>query len=239
MTTLALGALMAILAAPQEGGHGGGKPGHGEGHGHGGHAGHEGRDAHGNPEDLDRYIARMEEPERAAWQKPEEVVAALGLRPGDAACDVGAGPGYFTLRLARAVGPGGKVFAVDVAPEMIAALRERVARAGVGNVTPILARGDDALLPPGACDVVLIVDTFHHFPDGAAYLRSLRPRLKPGGRIVNVDFHKRELPVGPPLDHLVSREEFLAAALAAGLEVVEEADFLPYQYFLVLRPSGA
>lgn len=233
MHALAWGALMAILMAPQDGaggGQGGPGPGH---HSHGKHANH------GNPEDLQRYIARMEEPERAAWQKPDELVAALGLRPGDAACDVGAGPGYFTLRLARAVGPAGRVFAVDVVPEMLSALRERLERAGAGNVTPVLARAGDSHLPERACDVILVVDTFHHFPDGAAYLRSLLPRLKPGGRIVNVDFHKRELPVGPSIDHLVSREEFLAAARAAGLRLVEERDFLPYQYYLVLRPSGA
>jgi ubiquinone/menaquinone biosynthesis C-methylase UbiE len=211
---------MAILAAPHDG------------HGHGGK-----RDRHGNPDDLDGYIARMEDPDRDAWQKPDEVVRALGLRPGQVVCDVGAGPGYFTLRLARAVGPTGRVFAVDVVPEMIAALRQRLDRAGVGNVTPVLARCDDSLLPPEACDLVLVVDTFHHFPDGAAYLRSLVPRLRPGGRIVNVDFHKREMPVGPPVEHKVAREDFLAAARAAGLEVVEELDFLPYQYLLVLRPA--
>jgi len=217
--TLATGALMAILAAPHDGGHGK--------HRH-----------HGNPEDLDGYIAKMEAPDRADWQKPDEVVRALGLRPGDVACDVGAGPGYFTLRLARAVGPQGRVYAVDVVPEMIAALRERLREAGVGNVTPVLARDDDSLLPPQACDLVLVVDTFHHFPDGAAYLRSLLPRLRPGGRIVNVDFHRREMPVGPPLENKVAREDFLAAAQAAGLRVVEEKGFLPYQYFLVLRPSA-
>jgi ubiquinone/menaquinone biosynthesis C-methylase UbiE len=179
----------------------------------------------------------MEDPERASWQRPDEVVAALGLRPGDVACDVGAGPGYFTLRLSRAVGPGGRVWAVDVEPEMIAALRERLERAGARNVTPVLARADDPLLPPAACDVVLVVDTFHHFPDGVAYLRGLAARLRPGGRIVNVDFHKREMPVGPPIENKVAREDFLAAARAAGLAVVEEKTFLVHQYFFVLAPQ--
>ncbi len=191
---------------------------------------------HGNPDDLDGYIGRMEEPARKAWQRPDEVVAALSVEPGHTVADVGAGPGYFALRLARAVGPLGRVYAVDVVPEMIAALRERLDRAGLGNVTPILARDGDSMLPPVACDLVLVVDTFHHFPDGPEYLRSLAAKLKPGGKIANVDFHKRETPVGPPLEHRVAREDFVGAAHEAGLEVIEEKTFLPYQYFVVLRP---
>ncbi|MFL5273021.1 MAG: class I SAM-dependent methyltransferase [Anaeromyxobacteraceae bacterium] len=201
--------------------------------------GHHRHENHGNPDDLDAYIRLMEEPGRADWQRPDEVVRALGLEPGATVADVGAGPGYFTLRLARAVGAAGQVFAVDVVPEMVAALRERIDRAGIGNVTPVLARGGDPLLPAASCDVVLVVDTFHHFPDGPGYLRTLARKLRPGGRLVNVDFHKRETPVGPPVEHRVSREEFLEAAHAADLDVVEEKDFLPYQYFLALAPRAA
>ncbi len=194
------------------------------------------RHRHGNPDDLDAYIRKMEEPGRDAWQRPEEVVRALDLAPGDVVADVGAGPGYFSLRLARAVGPAGAVYAVDVVPEIVAALRERLDRAGVGNVAPILARDGDPLLPPAACDLVLVVDTFHHLPGGAAYLEALAARLRPGGRIANVDFHKRETPVGPPLEHRISREDFLSAARRAGLALVDERTFLPYQYFVVLQP---
>ena len=197
-----------------------------------------GKDHHGNPADLEGYIARMEEPSRAAWQKADEVVRALGLRPGQAACDVGAGPGYFSLRLARAVGEAGHVYAVDVEPRILAVLRERVGSSDARNVTPVLALPDDALLPAASCDLILIVDTYHHFPDGPAYLRRLSRALRPGGRIANVDFHKRELPVGPPLEHKVAREAFLADAAAAGLRLVQEHTFLPYQYFVVLAPGG-
>jgi len=197
-----------------------------------------GKDHHGNPADLDGYIARMEEPSRAAWQKPDEVVRALGLRPGQAACDVGAGPGYFSLRLARAVGEAGHVYAVDVEPRILSVLRDRVQSSNARNVTPVLSLPDDALLPAASCDLILIVDTYHHFPDGPAYLRRLSRALRPGGRIANVDFHKRELPVGPPPEHKVAREAFLADATAAGLRLAEEHTFLPYQYFVVLAPSG-
>jgi ubiquinone/menaquinone biosynthesis C-methylase UbiE len=191
---------------------------------------------HGNPEDLDSYIAKMEDPSRAGWQKPDEVVRALSLRPGQAACDIGAGPGYFTFPVARAVGETGRVHAVDVDPRILDSLRQRLRRTDLRNVTPVLALSDDPLLPPAACDLVLIVDTYHHFPDGPAYLRRLARSLKPGGRIANIDFHKRELPVGPPPEHKLTREEFLSQAKAAGLALVEEHTFLPYQYFLVLEP---
>jgi ubiquinone/menaquinone biosynthesis C-methylase UbiE len=197
---------------------------------------HHGAGANGNPADLDGYIAHLEDPGRAVWQKPDEVVASLGLRPGDTACDVGAGPGYFTLRLARAVGPEGRVLAVDVEPRMVETLRDRLVATKLSNVTPVLSVPEDPLLPAAACDVVLVVDTYHHFPDGLDYLRRLARTVKPGGRIVNVDYQKRETPVGPPLEHRVAREDFLETAGRAGLVLVEEKALLPYQYFLVLRP---
>jgi SAM-dependent methyltransferase len=195
-----------------------------------------GRGAHGNPADLDGYIARLVDPARDAWQKPDEVVRSLELKAGQTACDVGAGPGYFTLRLARAVGGEGRVYAVDVEPRILGALRDRLQEAGVRNVVPVLGLPDDPLLPAGLCDLVLIVDTYHHFPDRPAYLRRLLRSLRAGGRLVNVDYHRRPTPVGPPLDHRLAREEFLAEAAAAGLAVVAEPGFLPYQYFVVLRP---
>jgi ubiquinone/menaquinone biosynthesis C-methylase UbiE len=198
---------------------------------HGG--GHGGR--YGNPVDLDTYIARLQDPERDAWQKPDEVVKALGLAPGQTACDVGAGPGYFTLRLARAVGPRGLVYGVDVEPKILDVLRERVGASGVRNVVPVLALADDPLLPPAACDVILIVNTYHHFPDGPAYLRRLVSSLKPGGRLANIDYEKRETPVGPPLDHRIAREEFVRDAQRAGLALSGEPRILAHQYFLVLQ----
>ncbi len=189
---------------------------------------------YGNPSDLDDYIAEMTSPERDAWQKPDQVVAALGLKKGETACDIGSGPGYFTLRLARAVGVRGFVYAVDVEARMLQALRERLERARVRNVAPVLAVSDDPLLPPGVCDVVLVVDTYHHFPDRAGYLKRLRRSLKPKGRVVNIDYQRRPTPIGPPLDHRVARETFLTEAKGAGLGLVAEPTFLPYQYFLIL-----
>jgi ubiquinone/menaquinone biosynthesis C-methylase UbiE len=202
------------------------------GHGHGGEGGF---DPHRNPEDFAAYLSKLEGDDRAAWQKPDEVIAALGLVPGAVACDAGAGPGYFALRLARAVGPSGRVHALDVEPRMLALLEERARAAGVKNVTPALADGG-APLPPEPCDLILVVNTYHHFRDGPATLRRLATRLRPGGRIVNIDFHPGELPVGPPPEHKLSREAFLADADRAGLALVGESTFLPYQYFVALAP---
>ena len=198
-------------------------------------------DRHRNPAEFERYLEKLEGPGRAAWQLPDRLVEALGLRPGDVACDVGAGPGYLALRMARAVGAAGVVYAIDVEPRMIEALRLRARRAGIRNVRAILARPGSGTLPPRRCDLILVVNAFHHFPEGGAYLRSLAGRLAPGGRIVNVDFHRRELPVGPPPEHKVSRAEFLAVAREAGLARARERRFLPYQYFVELvriSPAG-
>ena len=192
---------------------------------------------HGNPEDLDSYVAKMEDPSRAEWQKPDEVLRVLAPRRGQVVCDIGAGPGYFTFPVARAVGDAGHVYAVDVEPRILEALRKRLRKSRLRNVTPVLALEDDPLVPTASCDLILVVDTYHHFPDGPAYLRRLARSLRPGGRLVNIDFHKRELPVGPPPEHKLTREEFLAQADAAGLALVEEHTFLPYQYFLVLAPG--
>jgi ubiquinone/menaquinone biosynthesis C-methylase UbiE len=194
------------------------------------------RDAHGNPEDLEACLGRLLDPGRARWQKPGAVVRALRLRPGQTVGEIGAGPGFFTFRLARAVGPRGRVYAVDAEPRMLERLVARLPRSRVWNVTPVLGRDDDPLLPARCCDLILVVNTYHHFPDGRAFLRRLVRSLRPGGRLANVDFHDRETPVGPPLEHRVPREAFLRDAGRAGLRLAGEADFLPYQYFLILEP---
>jgi ubiquinone/menaquinone biosynthesis C-methylase UbiE len=181
-------------------------------------------------------IRRQLAPGRARWQKPAAVLRRLRVGRGQVIAEIGSGPGFWTLRLARAAGPRGRVFAVDPEPVMLDALRRRLERAGVRNVTQVLGRADDPGLPPGSCDLILAVNTYHHFADGPAFLRRLATLLRPRGRLVNIDFARRETPVGPPVDHRVAREDFLAAARRAGLRLVAEHRFLPHQYFLVLRP---
>ena len=192
------------------------------------------RDHHGNPADLNEYIARLDDPARDEWQRPDVVLAALGIAPTSVVCDVGAGTGYFALRLAKLAA---QVYAVDVEPQLLVLLRDRVASAGLQNVTPVLGLPHDPLVPAAACDFVLVVNVFHHVPEKAAYLRRLQAALRPGGRVAIIDFHKRELPVGPPVDHKLSREDCLAQVRAAGLHIVTEHESLPYQYFLVMSPK--
>jgi predicted methyltransferase len=204
---------------------------HAQGAPHDEHAGE-----HGNPADLAEYIRHQEDPARDEWQKPDAVVAALALKPGQVACDIGPGPGYFTLRMAKQVGAAGRVFAVDVEPRMLDVLRARVTQAHLANVTPVLAAFDNPFLPQGACDVVLEVNTYHHFENGPAYLLELKRVLRPGGVLVNVDFHKRETPMGPPVERRVSREAFLKDAETAGFMLRREETFLPHQYMVVMAP---
>lgn len=213
--------------------------GHGHGHGHGHEHAHGPYDQHRNPVDFERYLGKLEDPEREAWQMPDRVIEALALRAGDVACDVGAGTGYLALRMARAVGPSGAVYAIDVDPRMIEEIGRRVAESGIDNVHPILSKGTRGALPPRRCRIILVVNAFHHFPDAAGYLTKLAGRLAPGGRIVIIDFQRRELPVGPPPDHKISRAGVAAEAMRAGLEVARERRFLPYQYFLELSPVRA
>jgi ubiquinone/menaquinone biosynthesis C-methylase UbiE len=178
----------------------------------------------------------FDDPRRAAWQKPEELVAALGLRPGQCVADLGAGTGYFSHLLSAAVGPTGTVLAVDPEPNLVAHLRERAEREGSANVVPVLASLDNPRLPAGLVDVVLIVDTFHHIDDRVAYFRRLRQALRPPGRIAIVDWQKRELPVGPEMDHKLAREQVVREMETAGYRLVEEPSILPYQYFLIFQP---
>jgi ubiquinone/menaquinone biosynthesis C-methylase UbiE len=206
-----------------------------EGHGHGVPGGF---GAHGNPRDFELMLGRLEDPGRARWQRPMRLIRALRLRPGQTVAEIGAGSGYLVRRIARAVAPRGRVYAVDAEPRMLPVLLERLRRAGIGNVTPVLGRDDDPLLPERSCDLVLIVNTYHHFPGGTRYLRRLARLLRSGGRLVNVDFHRRETPVGPPVERRVARETFLRDAGRAGLRLVREATFLPYQYCLILRPTS-
>jgi predicted methyltransferase len=187
--------------------------------------------------DPERWAKVFDDPSRATWQKPEEVVAALGLVPGMTAADLGAGTGYFTAALSRAVGQKGVVLSIDPEPEMVEYLGKRAHREGLANVVPVLALYEDPFLPPGRVDRVLIVDTYHHIDDRQAYFHRLGADLAPGGRVAIVDFHKRPLPVGPPPEAKLEREVVVAEMQKAGFRLAAEPTFLPYQYFLVFEPD--
>jgi ubiquinone/menaquinone biosynthesis C-methylase UbiE len=187
---------------------------------------------HGDPA---AYIKALEDPARDAYQKPHEVIEALAIRPGEIIADIGSGSGYFTLRMARHVGEKGHVYGVDVSADMVRHLNERIRDAGLLNVSTILARPDDPLLPRPV-DRFVIVDVWHHVDDQPAYLAVMKKHLKPGGQVVMIDFHKRDLPVGPPLAMKIAREDLIAQMTAHGFTLAREHTFLPYQYFLVFEP---
>jgi ubiquinone/menaquinone biosynthesis C-methylase UbiE len=183
--------------------------------------------------DAQAYIASLEDPSRDAYQKPQEVLAALALREGEVVADIGAGSGYFTVRLARAVGEKGRVYAVDISPDMIRHLNRRVRDEGLRNVVTVLSDPDDPLLAEASVDRFVVVDTWHHIEDQAKYLALMRRMLRPGGQVVMIDFQKREMPIGPPLSMKIAREDLVTEMEGAGWRLAREHTFLPYQYFLV------
>lgn len=179
------------------------------------------------------YIALLEDPARDVYQKPHEVVMALGLRDGERIADIGSGSGYFALRFARHVGTQGRVFAVDVNPDMVVHLNRRVRDANLDNVRTILAAPDDPLLADASVDRVFICETWHHIENHSQYLAKLSKMLRPGGEIVVIDFKAIDTPVGPPLQMRVPREDVVAEFERSGFRLTKEHDLLPYQYFLV------
>ena len=204
---------------------------------HGSAAGAHDATARHSFEDVEHWTRVFDDPARDAWQKPAELVAALGLAPGATVADLGAGTGYFSRHLSQAVGASGAVLAADTEPALVEHLRRRAEQEGLANLVPILASADNPRLPAAASDVVLIVDTWHHIDDRVQYARRLTAALKPGGRVAIVDFQKRELPVGPPLDHKLAREQVVDEMTQAGYRLAGEPDVLPYQYVLLFAPA--
>jgi len=173
---------------------------------------------------------------RDDWQQPERVIAALGIEPGDRVADLGSGSGYFTLRLAKAVGPEGRVYAVDVDEQMNAYLRERVEQAGAANVEVVRGRFEDPLLPDGGIDLVLTVDTYHHIDDRPAYFRRLQRDLAPGGRVAVIDYDGRKGWFVRLMGHTTPRDVLVREMDEAGYEVAEEHDFIDRQSFVIFEP---
>jgi len=187
-------------------------------------------DQHHPPRNAEEYARVLNDPQRESWQRPQEVVKALGLRSDETIADLGAGTGYFARRFAPHVA---KVYAIDIDEKLL-----KIAKDGAPpNLETILAAPDDPRLPEGSVDTIFICDTLHHIANRAAYYPKLKKALKPGGRIVNIDFHKKPLPVGPPESMKLSEEEVIAEFNAAGFRLSKTLDSLPYQYFLVFQQA--
>lgn len=181
-----------------------------------------------------RDLGKLEGPDRDAWQKPDEVMDALGIAEGSVVADLGAGGGWFTVRLARRVGPNGKVYAEDIQHQMLEATKRRVDRLGFGGRV-VLTPGDarDPKLPPDVLDAALIVDAYYEMEEPVTLLRNLARSLKPTGRIGIVEFTKEGGGPGPSLEERVDPERVIRDASAAGLRLIERPNFLRYQYMLV------
>lgn len=186
------------------------------------------------PQDL----GLLEGPDREKWQKPDEIMDALNIADGSTVADIGAGAGWFTIHLARRVGPRGTVYAQDVQRQMLEAIRRRVAKEGLSNVQPRLGEGSDPNLPAGALDAVLVVDVYPEVEDRITFLRNLGSALKPNGRIGIVNYKPGNGGPGPTGEGMrVETAVVEADARAAGLRVLSRETFLPYQYMLVLGTS--
>ncbi len=216
-----------------------GKGGHGHGHGHVGKRGH-GHKHHGGHhrfEDAQRWAKVFEAKSRDAWQKPDAVVAALGVAKDARIADIGAATGYFAMRFARAA-TAGKVFGIDIERSMVNYLGARAKREEVANVVAVLGATDDPKIPEKV-DLIFVCDTYHHIADRPAYFGKLRAALRPGGRIAIVDFRMGDIPVGPPERMRIPPAQVIKEFDAAGYKVVKRDEkLLPYQYLLVFAPGA-
>ena len=184
---------------------------------------------HHPPLSANEYAKVLEDPKRDEWQKPHEVIMALKIKDTGVVADIGAGSGYFTRRLAR---HATKVYAVDIDQKLLDIAMKNAPK----NIVPVLATPDDPKLAPASVDLIFICDVLHHIENRPAYYAKLKQALKPGGRLVNIDFHKRELPIGPPVAMKIAEADVIAELAAAGFRKPASLAILPLQYFLVFEP---
>ena len=174
-------------------------------------------------------------PEREAEEQPDAALDAIGVARGSTAADVGAGAGYITWRLAGRVGPTGKVYANDIQPKMLDLLRKNMDQRKITNVEPVLGAVDDPKLPPGAIDLVLLVDVYHEFSQPQQMLRHIRESLKPDGRLVLLEYRAEDpkVPIRP--EHKMTVEQARAEVEPEGYRLAQVLETLPRQHILIFR----
>jgi arsenite methyltransferase len=173
---------------------------------------------------------------RDQWQQRDRVIESLQIRPGDRIADIGSGSGYFVFALAKAVGPEGKVYAVDVDPAMNALVAERAKKERTGNVEVILAKPDDPILPSAGVDVIFSSNTYHHIDNRISYFANVRKYLRPNGRIAIIEFDRRGWFQGM-WKHYTPSEFIKREMEQAGYSLQQEFNFLDRQSFLIFAPN--
>ncbi len=180
--------------------------------------------------EVERFARHFDSADRDAWQKPDEVVKLLDLHPGHVVADIGAGTGYFLSYWSKAVGAEGRVLALDVEPNMVLYMKRHAQKSGWGNVDARVVAPDDPGLPPSGVDRIVVVDTWHHIDDRAAYSAKLLRALRPGGSVLVVDF-TLESDLGPPAKHRLSPEQVEKELEAGGFRAeIDRSETLPKQY---------
>jgi ubiquinone/menaquinone biosynthesis C-methylase UbiE len=183
-------------------------------------------------------IPLLEDPERDAWQKPDEVLNALEIGKGQTIADIGAASGYLTVKLSERVGETGTVYAVDIQQEMLDYLRKRVSDRGLKNVILVLGDMDDPKLPANRLDIAILLSTYHEIARPVDFIRKLKQSLKPQGRLAILEFSD-ESPIGPPIKFRLPEDIVINELMEAGFTLSKRHTFLlPYQYFLIFTPSN-
>jgi ubiquinone/menaquinone biosynthesis C-methylase UbiE len=188
-----------------------------------------------------RHHCEDSDRDRWMWQQPEKVMDAIGIEPGMVVADVGAGDGYFTFRLARRVGPNGKVYAEDIDERGLRRIKELGAKDGLKNVEVILGKEDDPLLPKKVVDLALMVNVIHFIEKPGEFLSNLKTSLKPGATLAVVQWDSKkmsaETEMSPSDIDLYSKEKLLKTMEDAGYEVVRIESFLPVQNIYICHPK--
>jgi predicted methyltransferase len=180
----------------------------------------------------------LERPDREQEQRPDEVIRTMGLEDGDVVADIGCGSGYFARRMARAVAPRGRVYAVDIQSEMLRLLRDRAEAEGLTNVELVLGDNDDPKLPAGSLDWILLVDVYHEFQQPRAMLARMGEALKPDGKVALLEYRLEGLSaVHIKREHRMSPEQVLQEWTPAGYRLVARHEFLPTQHFFVFEKA--
>jgi SAM-dependent methyltransferase len=177
----------------------------------------------------------LERPEREEEEKPELLLKALKLKPGDAAADIGAGTGYYSWRMAKAVGVKGAVYAVDIQQEMLDLLAEKMTERKIANVKGVLGTITDPKLPTASLDLVLMVDVYHEFDHPYEMMEGICKALKPGGRVVFVEFRSEDPKVPIKEVHKMSEAQVRKEMAAQPLEWLETIETLPWQHIIVFK----